>query len=192
MAVKETHNSYSNYQERDYNAEYDLLAPRPELNPHTVDTDRLTLNPDDRLPDWHSAADLCGVLNMTFRYRLHKTSNTNARDRLRYGSCETEFDRMIMWGFETVQEFRDHLAVRDKAWAQQVWAETSCELRNESIKYLFWVPKNTQHTTVPGAWAITMDRTENRTALIWCNQALTGYSNLKLAAQNKIWIRPEH
>lgn len=188
MAIKET---YTDYAEVDYNAKYDVLSAGTELNPHTVDPDRLTLNPSDRLPDWHSAADLKNVVNMTFRYRLHRTSNTNVRDRLRYGQCETEFDRLILWGFETVQEFRDHLAVRDKAWAQKVWDETSCELRNESIKYLFWVPKNTQHTTVPGAWAITMDRSQNRTAMIWCDHALTGYSRLKLAAQNKIWIRKQ-
>jgi hypothetical protein len=188
MAVKDT---YADYQPVDYNAQYDPFPKKTEIPAYLIDHNRLEINPDDTLPAWQSRPDLRHVVGMTFRYQAHTTSNTNARDTLRYGSCETLSNNLMLWGFETYQEFRDHLAVRDKAWARQVWDETSCELRQESVRYLFWVPKGESHTTEPGCWAITMDRAVNRNILVWTNNQLTSYNRLQLSQQNRIVIHKE-
>lgn len=185
MAIKD---NYNNYQEVDYNAAYDLLAPKNTLNPHVIDHNRFDLDPDDTLPAWHNRPDLKHVVSLTFRYQAHQTSNgqNNVRDTLRYGTCETLSNTLMLWGFETFQEFRDHLAVRDKHWAHQVWEEVACELRQEHIGYLFWVPKGEQHTTEPGCWAITADRLHNRMAVVQANGDLGLYQNLRLTQQNRI------
>lgn len=190
MAIKDT---YGNYSEVDYNAPYDLLAPRTQLNPHVIDRNRFDLDPNDTLPMWHIKPDLRHVVSMTFRYQAHQTSNgqTNSRDTLRYGTCETLAKDLIMWGFETFQEFRDHLAVRDKARAKEAWDEIACELRDQTCKYLFWVPKNEQHTTEPGCWAITIDQSTKRSALVWSGDQYRIYSKLRLTKQNKIMIGKE-
>lgn len=188
MAMKET---YTDYQPVDYTAQYDLLAKNNALSPHVIDTKRLELDPDDTLPAWHSRPALENIESITFRYQLHRTSNVNARDTLRYGTCRTRTGNCMLWGFETVQEFRDHLARRDKAWAREVWDQTSCELRMESIKYLFWVPKSEEHVTEPGCWAITMDRNDYRTIWIWADHDLKMYNPLKLSKQNRIVIKKE-
>lgn len=188
MAIKDT---YFNYQEQDYNAPYDPF-PRPTPLPaDLIDHKRLELDPDDSLPAWHLRPDLRHIVSITFRYQAHTTSNANSRDTLRYGTCETLSNNLMMWGFETYQEFRDHLAVRDKAWARQVWDEVSCELRQQSIKYLFWVPKGEQHTTEPGCWAITMDHATKRSALVWAHNQIKAYDRLKLSRQNRVIIEKE-
>jgi hypothetical protein len=156
-----------------------------------IDHNRLELDPDDSLPAWQSRPDLRHVVGMTFRYQTHTTSNNNARDTLRYGTCETLTNNLMLWGFDTYQEFRDHLAVRDKTRAKQIWDEISCELRTESVKYLFWVPKGEQHTTEPGCWAITIDQPTQRSAVVWTSNQLRCYSRLRLAQQNRVVIGKE-
>ena len=188
MAIKETH---SNYQPRDYNAEYDPFTRLDGIPTHVIDTKRLELDPDDTVPEWHNRPDLTDIESLIFRYQAHQTSNSNARDRLRYGHGQTATQTVMLWGFETFQEFRDHLAPRDKAWAKYVWDETACELRQESVKYLFWVPKGEQHTTEPGCWAISMDRQDQRSIWVWSDGDLKVYDRLKLSKQNRIRIKKE-
>lgn len=188
MAIRE---HYNDYQERDYNAPYDPFPPKPTLAEYVLDHNRLDVDPDDTLPAWQNRPDLRHVVSMTFRYQAHTTSNDNARDTLRYGTCETLINNLMLWGFETYQEFRDHLAVRDKAQVREVWEELTFELRNESVKYLFWVPKGEQHTTEPGCWAITIDQANKRSAVVYTGGDLKCYSKLKLSKQNKVIIGKE-
>ena len=188
MAVKDI---YTDYQAQDYNAPYDPFIKPERMPEHLIDHNRLELNPDDTLPAWQSRPDLKHVVSMTFRYQPHMTSNANTRDTLRYGTCETLSNNLVMWGFETYQEFRDHLAVRDKAQVRSVWEEISCELRNHAVKYLFWIPKGEQHTTEPGCWAITIDHDTQRSVITWSGDQLRCYSGLKLSKQNRIQIGRE-
>jgi len=188
MAIKD---NYSNYTEVDYNAAYDLLAPKNHLNPNVIDRNRFDLDPDDTLPQWHNRPDLRHVVSMTFRYQAHQTSNghSNVRDTLRYGTCETLTNKLMLWGFETFQEFRDHQAVRDKANAKYIWEETACELRDQNCDFLFWIPKGEQHTTEPGCWAITIDQPTKRSVLIWTQGELTLYDGLRHTKQNRVVIQ---
>jgi hypothetical protein len=185
MAIKEL---YSDYQSVDYNAQYDLVGHQQVIAPHLIDHKRLELDPDDSLPMWQMRNDLKHVASLTFRYQAHTTSNDNARDTLRYGICETLSGNHQMWGFETYQEFRDHLAVRDKINARDVWDETTYELRNSNCKFLFWVPKSDQHVTLPGCWAMTITQDAKRSALVWVNNDIRLFDNLKLSKQNKVII----
>lgn len=187
--MKET---YADYQPVDYTAVYDSFAGLAGIPAQVIDPKRLELDPDDTIPQWHNGPDLTGIQNLTFRYKTHRTSNSNARDRLRYGTVETLTKTLMLWGFETFQEFRDHLAVRDKAWAKYVWDEIACELRQESVEYLFWVPKGEQHTTEPGCWAITMDRAAHRTIWVWTDGNIKVYDPVKLSKQNRIRIEKEN
>jgi hypothetical protein len=188
MAIKE---HYNNYQPRDYNQPYDLLTPSTVIPEYLVDHNRLELNPDDTLPAWQARPDLKRVVSLTFRYQPHNTSNANARDTLRYGTVETLFTQHQLWGFETYQEFRDHLAVRDKPLARDTWDQVGYELRTISCKFLFWVPKGTEHHTEPGCWAITIDQTQKRSALVFNDGDIRCYSRLKLGKQNRVVIGKE-
>lgn len=188
MAVKDT---YTNYQPVDYTAQYDVIPRRVEIPKHLIDHNRLELAPDDSLPSWQSRPDLKHIVSLTFRYQAHATSNANARDQLRYGTCETLFARMPMWGFETYQEFRDHLAVRDKAKVKNIWEEISCELRNHAVKYLFWVPKSSEHQTEPGCWAITIEQSQSRSVVAWSDNNIRTWSQLRLTKQNQVVVGRE-
>jgi hypothetical protein len=188
MAIKE---HYNNYQPRDYNQQYDLLTPSTVIPEYLVDHNRLELNPDDTLPAWQLRPDLKRVASLTFRYQPHNTSNANARDTLRYGTVETLFAQHQLWGFETYQEFRDHLAVRDKPLARDTWDQVGYELRTISCRFLFWVPKGTEHHTEPGCWAITIDQTQKRSALVFSDGDIRCYSRLKLGKQNRVVIGKE-
>ena len=188
MAIKDT---YTDYQPVNYNQPYDLVPKRCELPAHVIDHNRLSLDPDDTVPAWQSRADLKQVVSMTFRYQAHTTSNTNTRDQLRYGTCETLFARLPMWGFETYQEFRDHLAVRDKKRVQETWEEIGYELRNNSCKFLFWVVKTPEHQSQPGCWAITIEQPESRSAVVWSDNQIRGWSGLRLTKQNQVIVGRE-
>jgi hypothetical protein len=172
----------------DYNAQYDPFPKKAQIPAHVIDHNRLVLDPDDSLSAWQSRPDLKHIVSMTFRYQAHRTSNANARDQLRYGTCETLFARMPMWGFETYQEFRDHLAVRDKTTARDTWEEIGYELRNNSCKFLFWIPKTPEHQTEPGCWAITIEQSESRSAVVWSDNQIRAWSGLRLTKQNQVVV----
>lgn len=188
MVIKDC---YTDYQPQDYNKLYDPFPSQPPLSQHVIDHKRLELDPDDSLPIWMSSPPVKNLVSLTLRYQAHQTSNANTRDTLRYGTCETLAQDFMMWGFETYQEFKDHLAVQDKAQVRDVWEEIKFELRNDNCRYLFWVPKDHQHTTRPGCWAITIDHDDYRSAIVWADQQIRGYPRLKLSKQNRIIVNQE-
>jgi len=185
MAVKDC---YSDYQAVDYNKLYDPIPTKPMISETVTDHNRLEFDPVDDYPIWMDAPPIKNVVSLTLRYREHQTSNaiSNARDTLRYGTCETLGQSFIMWGFETYQEFRDHLSIHDKAQVQAVWEEIKYDLRQGSYRYLFWIPKTEQHQTRPGCWAITIDQPQCRSAIVWADDQLRTYHKLKLSKQNNI------
>jgi hypothetical protein len=184
MAVKDC---YTDYQTADYNNKYDLLKDRVEIAHTLIDTDRFGDNLVDPVDPLEFVPDVSEVKTMTFRYKTYKTSNANQRDTLRYGLLDSA-QQYQMWGFETYQEFRDHLARRDKARVTEAWEELKCEIAGTHARCLFWLPKNDQGLTRPGCWAITVDQSKSRFALVWANQDYYMFNPIKLSKQNLIRI----
>lgn len=180
MAVKD---HYNDYKPRDYNNEYSMLEPDPELMKSVIDNDRFGLNTPDPVSRYYPP--LTGVREAVFRYQAHKTSNNNARDTLYYGHVQGDID-LVLWGFETYQEFRDHLTVTDKHRAQEAWEELKCQIAGTHAECRFWLPKNDLAATRPGFWAITVDQANTRFALCWANDEYHLLTNLRRTKQNKI------
>lgn len=184
MAVKDC---YTNYQTPDYNAKYDMLESKYQIPEFVVDNDRFGEHLIDPVDPLEFVPDIAQAKSLTFRYQAHKTSNANQRDTLRYGllDCEQQYQ---MWGFETYQEFRDHLARRDKSRVTEAWEELKCEIAGTHARCLFWLPKNDQGITRPSCWAITVDQPSTRFALVWANQTYHMFTKMKLSKQNVIRI----
>ena len=183
MVMKDT---YDNYQEVDYNAQYDLL-PSPVPMPAQPLEDRLSLDPQDTIPMWMTKPPVKDIQSLTLRYQPHKTSNDNTRDTLYYGSCDTGGQTHVMWGFPSYLEFRSHLAVQDKQLARDTWEEIKCEVAGTASKIIFWLPKDHNGQTLTGCWAITVSD-HSRMAVVLANGAVDSYGPMKLSKQNKIKI----
>ena len=185
MAVKDC---YTNYHTQDYNSQYDMLESKPVFASSIIDTDRFGEHLQDPRDLLEFVPDIAQAKSLTFRYQAHQTSNANQRDTLRYGTldCEQQYQ---LWGFETYQEFRDHLARRDKLRVSEAWEELKCEIAGTHARCLFWLPKNDQAQTRPGCWAITVDQSNSRFALVWANQDYYLFNPMKLSKQNVVRIK---
>lgn len=180
MAVNEL---YHNYQEVDYNAQYELLPRKPDQVPPAVDHARLDVDPKDDLALWHNHKPVMDVESLSFKYQQHSTSNVNQRDTLYYGSIKSRSRSLILWGFPSYQEFRDHLSVANKTLARDVWEQLKCEYAGTGTKFIFWVAKSDIPETVPGCWAITITTDTSQDAIVYANGTINHYGPLRYPAQ---------
>jgi hypothetical protein len=179
MAVNEL---YHNYQEVDYNAQYDLL-PAPRVLPPQPQENRLDIDPTDDLPMWHSHKPVMDIQSLSFRYQPHSTSNANQRDTLYYGSIKSRGRSLILWGFPSYQEFRDHLSVSNKLLARDVWEQLKCDYAGTGTKFIFWVAKSDIPETVPGCWAISVISDTGKDVIVYANGSINHYGPLRHPSQ---------
>lgn len=162
--------------EPDYNARHVLWDVRAVPEPVTVDVNWQALRqevaggfkePED-IVTWvtRPVGDIEAVV---FDFEPHKTSNSrsNSRDTLYFGALESAGQSLPVWGFETWQEFRSHLAPQDREHARAVRDDIVEHTRQHTgVIHRHWVAKRDGHTAA-GFWAITAEYYDATERVIW-------------------------
>ena len=171
---------YDGTQEPDYNEPYQWAPLRPrQPGPVTVDHNLQLLRAESGQPDAVTAwiqPPVGSVTEIQFDLKPRQTSNAgqNSRDLLWFGRCESATETLPVWGFQTYQEWRDHLAPQDadRARRRRAVMTDTCQQAylGTGMRFHYWVAKRGR-ATAPDFWALSAEWPGSaRYWWIWANQ----------------------
>jgi hypothetical protein len=126
-------------------------------------------------------------------FRWHSTSQTQTtRNRLRYGTLHTRTQRIALWGFDSWTEFKSHIASTD--WKlispirDELVADIALDRDFDGTRMGYWIAKDEQSQTRPGAWVISIDnpRSQLRSLVIGYQNQFQTKSPLKIKQQTAV------
>lgn len=149
----------------------------------------------DETPPMHD------VEGMDLTWMWKPVSNANSqngrRDMMRTGKLYTRTKNYMLVGFETYQEFNDHLHISDKEGTREVNEALHIYYNGRSqtigeYKMCYWVAKEMgEMRTIPGFWAISIDELfkETRDVYYWANQQGGDKKGLAMNKKNTIGVK---
>lgn len=122
----------------------------------------------------HNVISVGHIERVEFRWSWHRTGEGTHRSQLRYGTMTARGTDFVLWGMSSWQEFRDHIAPDDFAWAREYWEQLKVALATAPMgryKKCFWAGRGYHHSQIEGFWAMTIDDEEQRerSLIIWAN-----------------------
>lgn len=145
----------------------------------------------DRPQSQAKPVDAPELIELNFRW--HTTSHLQTtRNRLRYGTLHTRTQRLPLWGFDVWTEFKSHIHPQD--WPrigplrEQLAADIALDRGLDGARLGYWIVKDDQLRTRPGAWIISTDNPTSglRSLVIGYQNQIVTKSPLRIRQQTAV------
>lgn len=177
--------------------EINYASPRPVITQTRIAQDDLEAffrkmeQPSEPLP----AKRITQPMTVEFNFKPKIDTSQDTRNRLYLGSVSTTTQRHLLWGFDTWQEFRDHLHPEDLALARELHEHIMADLatlfnQTGMFKRRLWTIH--EDTPVAGYWAMTIDLLAENQRLVFSIYNNRKYINeATIITKNELYYNPK-